>query len=507
MEGTLGDRRGHTGTDGHTREPDVPSLRGDNPLSPAVPGDTGSGTATDGDTRGQEGTRGDRQGHRGDSTASGGDTVAAGGCAWVTAPRDRAALEGTGRGGRRRLCHPPAVPLSPAVSLPSPSLGTERTPRPRDPPGDTEPDGDKVCAVCGDRANGYHFHVMSCEGCKGFFRRSVIKGVRFTCPLARRCPVTKAKRRQCQACRLQKCLDVGMRRDMIMSEEALRRRRELRGQRGQLGGQRGQLGGLTGEQQELIELLIAAHQRTFDSSFSQFMHCWPAVRLFVPGPPAPAVPTGLSLSLSPSPSPSPCEEAPPDVLSLLPQFADLSTFMIQQVIKFAKEIPVFRSLSLDTQISLLKGATLGICQIRFNTVFNADTKAWECGQRCYTIRDGALAGFQQVYLEPLLKFHESLRRLRLHEAEYALLQAMLLFSPDNAGIAQRDVVDHFQEKVALTLKSYIDHQHPPCEGRFLYAKLLLLLTELQTLKVENTRQILHIQDLSAMTPLLSEIIS
>ncbi|KAM7028830.1 nuclear receptor subfamily 1 group I member 3 [Acridotheres tristis] len=388
-----------------------------------------------------------------------------------------------------------------AVSLPSPP-DTESTPRPRDPPGDTEPDGDKVCAVCGDRASGYHFHVMSCEGCKGFFRRSVIKGVRFTCPLARRCPVTKAKRRQCQACRLQKCLDVGMRRDMIMSEEALRRRRELRGQRGQPGGQRGQRGqraGLTGEQQELIELLMAAHQRTFDSSFSQFMHCWPAVRLLVPSPPGADVPSGLSLS--------PREDALPDVVSLLPQFADLSTFMIQQVIKFAKEIPVFRSLSLDTQISLLKGATLGICQIRFNTVFNADTKAWECGQRCYTIRDGALAGFQQVYLEPLLKFHESLRRLRLHEAEYALLQAMLLFSPDHAGIAQRDVIDRFQEKVALTLKSYIDHQHPPGEGRFLYAKLLLLLTELQTLKVENTRQILHVTDLSAMTPLLSEIIS
>lgn len=47
----------------------------------------------------------------------------------------------------------------------------------------------------------------------------------------------------------------------------------------------------------------------------------------------------------------------------------------------------------------------------------------------------------------------------------------------------------------------------PPPTRFLYAKLLLLLTELQTLKVENTRQILHIQDLSSMTPLLSEIIS
>lgn len=48
----------------------------------------------------------------------------------------------------------------------------------------------------------------------------------------------------------------------------------------------------------------------------------------------------------------------------------------------------------------------------------------------------------------------------------------------------------------------------PC--RFLYAKLLLLLTELRTLKVENMRQILHIhryQDLTSMTPLLTEIIS
>lgn len=39
------------------------------------------------------------------------------------------------------------------------------------------------------------------------------------------------------------------------------------------------------------------------------------------------------------------------------------------------------------------------------------------------------AGFQQIYLEPLLKFHISLKKLRLHEAEYVLLVAMLLFSP------------------------------------------------------------------------------
>ncbi|XP_030329832.1 nuclear receptor subfamily 1 group I member 3 isoform X3 [Strigops habroptila] len=366
---------------------------------------------------------------------------------------------------------------------------------------DTEPVEEKVCAVCGDRATGYHFHVMTCEGCKGFFRRSINKGVRFTCPFARSCPVTKSKRRQCQACRLQKCLDVGMRKDMIMSEEALRRRRALRRQRRLA---RAEPGGLSAEQQELIAILIAAHQHTFDSTFSQFTHYRPAVRLYIPSPrpqspPEPGAPPAWPEGAD--------EDVLPDVFSMLPHFADLSTFMIQQVINFAKEIPAFRSLPIDDQITLLKGATLEICQIQFNTVFNTETNAWECGQHCYTIRDGALAGFQQIYLEPLLKFHISLKKLQLHEAEYVLLQALLLFSPYHIGITQRDSIDQFQEKVALTLKSYIDHQHPMPQGRFLYAKLLLLLTELQTLKVENTRQILHIQDLSSMTPLLSEIIS
>ncbi|NXD88630.1 NR1I3 protein, partial [Halcyon senegalensis] len=198
---------------------------------------------------------------------------------------------------------------------------------------DAERGEEKVCAVCGDRATGYHFHVMTCEGCKGFFRRSVIKGVQFTCPFTQSCPVTKAKRRQCQACRLQKCLDMGMRKDMIMSEEALRQRRALRGQRRLA---REQPGGLTAEQQELIAILIAAHQRTFDSSFSQFTHYRPAVRLCVPSPvpQSPAEP-GVTDCLD--------EDVLPDVFSMLPHFADLSTFMIQQVINFAKEIPAFRS--------------------------------------------------------------------------------------------------------------------------------------------------------------------
>ncbi|XP_048367588.1 nuclear receptor subfamily 1 group I member 3 isoform X2 [Sphaerodactylus townsendi] len=386
--------------------------------------------------------------------------------------------------------------------------------------GDGDTDGEeKICAVCGDRASGYHFHVMTCEGCKGFFRRTIIKGVQFTCPFNRSCTITKAKRRQCQACRFQKCLDAGMRKDMIMSEKALQLRRAVRQQKQHpelsppVGLEPPEEPRLTTEQEQLIEILMEAHKKHFDSSFSQFIHYQPPVRLYIHGPKSwspqdPAAPPHCPLGTQDHLESYP-EEVLPDVFSLLPLFADLSTFMIQQVIQFAKAIPTF-SLLIEDQISLLKGATLEICQIRFNTVFNEETNAWECGQHCYTIQDGALSGFQQVYLEPLLKFHISLKKLRLHEAEYVLLQALVLFYPDHVDVTQRDQIDQTQEKIALTLKNYIDQRHPLPEGRFLYAKLLLLLAELRTLKVENTRQILHIdhnKNFTSMTPLLSEIIS
>nr|AHB08895.1 constitutive androstane receptor protein variant 5 [Sus scrofa] len=77
--------------------------------------------------------------------------------------------------------------------------------------GEDEP---RNCAVCGDRATGYHFHALTCEGCKGFFRRTVNKSTSLICPFAGSCKVNKAQRRHCPACRLQKCLDAGMKKDM-----------------------------------------------------------------------------------------------------------------------------------------------------------------------------------------------------------------------------------------------------------------------------------------------------
>ena len=58
---------------------------------------------------------------------------------------------------------------------------------------------------------GRHYGAISCEGCKGFFKRSIRKQLGYACRGTRDCPVTKLHRNRCQYCRLQKCLSVGMR--------------------------------------------------------------------------------------------------------------------------------------------------------------------------------------------------------------------------------------------------------------------------------------------------------
>ena len=59
----------------------------------------------------------------------------------------------------------------------------------------------KICVVCNDRATGYHFNAMTCEGCKGFFRRTIKNSRKFVCSYNNSCIVTRQNRRQCQACR------------------------------------------------------------------------------------------------------------------------------------------------------------------------------------------------------------------------------------------------------------------------------------------------------------------
>uniref|UniRef100_A0A336N2E5 CSON009267 protein n=1 Tax=Culicoides sonorensis TaxID=179676 RepID=A0A336N2E5_CULSO len=75
------------------------------------------------------------------------------------------------------------------------------------------PDEDEqplVCMICEDKATGLHYGIITCEGCKGFFKRTVQNRRVYTCVADGTCEITKAQRNRCQYCRFKKCIEQGM---------------------------------------------------------------------------------------------------------------------------------------------------------------------------------------------------------------------------------------------------------------------------------------------------------
>ncbi|XP_011818730.1 PREDICTED: oxysterols receptor LXR-alpha isoform X4 [Colobus angolensis palliatus] len=137
--------------------------------------------------------------------------------------------------------------------------------------------GNELCSVCGDKASGFHYNVLSCEGCKGFFRRSVIKGAHYVCHSGGHCPMDTYMRRKCQECRLRKCRQAGMREECVLSEEQIRLKKLKRQEEEQAhavslppraSSPPQILPQLSPEQLGMIEKLVAAQQQCNRRSFS-----------------------------------------------------------------------------------------------------------------------------------------------------------------------------------------------------------------------------------------------
>ena len=78
----------------------------------------------------------------------------------------------------------------------------------------------EICRVCGDTAVWFHYNALTCDRCKFFFRRSVIKNAVYECKYDNSCELdmNRTMRRKCQKCRLKKCLSVGMIADCVIPE-------------------------------------------------------------------------------------------------------------------------------------------------------------------------------------------------------------------------------------------------------------------------------------------------
>ncbi|XP_057193371.1 vitamin D3 receptor B [Triplophysa rosa] len=396
----------------------------------------------------------------------------------------------------------------------------------------------RICGVCGDKATGFHFNAMTCEGCKGFFRRSMKRKASFTCPFNGSCTITKDNRRHCQACRLKRCLDIGMMKEFILTDEEVQRKKELIQRRKEEEAQKeAQKPRLTEEQRNIISTLVEAHHKTYDDSYSDFSRFRPPVR---EGPVTRSASRAASLhslsdassdSFSHSPesgdrkmnlsnlfmmyqeqglSSSPdSKEEEGSGLSMLPHLADLVSYSIQKVIGFAKMIPGFRDLTAEDQIALLKSSAIEVIMLRSNQSFSLEDMSWSCGgpDFKYCVNDVTKAGHTLELLEPLVKFQVGLKKLNLQEEEHVLLMAICLLSPDRPGVQDHERVEALQDKLSEVLQAYIRAHHSG--GHLVYAKMIQKLADLRSLNEEHSKQYrsLSFQPEHSMqlTPLVLEV--
>lgn len=405
-------------------------------------------------------------------------------------------------------------------------------------PGDFDRNVPRICGVCGDRATGFHFNAMTCEGCKGFFRRSMKRKALFTCPFSGDCRITKDNRRHCQACRLKRCVDIGMMKEFILTDEEVQRKREMILKRKEEEALKDSLRPkLSEEQQRIISILLEAHHKTYDPTYADFDHFRPPVRqtegagnhLFRHTPSFSGdsssscsdhfatcadmmEPTCFSnLDLSEEDPDDPSVTLDLSQLSMLPHLADLVSYSIQKVIGFAKMIPGFRDLTSDDQIVLLKSSAIEVIMLRSNESFTMDDMSWTCGNQDYKYRvtDVTKAGHSMELIEPLIKFQVGLKKLNLHEEEHVLLMAICIVSPDRPGVQDAALIEAIQDRLSNTLQTYIRCRHPPPGSHQLYAKMIQKLADLRSLNEEHSKQYrsLSFQPECSMklTPLVLEV--
>uniref|UniRef100_A0A8C2G0J4 RAR-related orphan receptor C b n=1 Tax=Cyprinus carpio TaxID=7962 RepID=A0A8C2G0J4_CYPCA len=364
------------------------------------------------------------------------------------------------------------------------------------------------CKICGDKSSGIHYGVITCEGCKGFFRRSQQNNAMYSCSRQRNCQIDRTNRNRCQHCRLQKCLALGMSRDAVKFGRMSKKQRDslyAEVQRHQ------QL-----SRDDLDDIATLPDGLLFDLPLTPEEageYC--SLEMLGGGGGSGSAGSGSSSNQS-SPEPSAVDLAEvkheysllthsflgslPDNCSLhdieritqnvvkshletcqysteelkkltwnlytpeetrsfqlksaewmWQQCALHITNAIQYVVEFAKRISGFMDLCQNDQIILLKAGCLEILLIRMCRAYNSSNNTM--------FFDGKFASpqlFKALGCDDLVnavfELAKSLSRLQLSEEEMALFSAAVLLAPDRPWLTESQQVQKLQEKVYVALQ-------------------------------------------------------
>ncbi|CAB3250081.1 unnamed protein product [Arctia plantaginis] len=349
-------------------------------------------------------------------------------------------------------------------------------------PGVAPPDGpghraapsspSQLCAVCGDTAACQHYGVRTCEGCKGFFKRTVQKGSKYVCLAEKSCPVDKRRRNRCQFCRFQKCLNVGMVKEVVRTDS--------------LKGRRGRLPSKPKCPQEsppsppisLITALVRAH---VDTS-----------------------PDFANLDYSQYREPNPMEHPMSD-LEVIQQFYTLLTTSIDMIKIFADKVPGYVELCPEDREQLFASARLELFVLRLAyRTRPEDTKLTFC--------NGVVLDKRQCqrsfgdWLHAVLDFSNTLHSMDIDISTFACLCALTLIT-ERHGLKEPHRVEQLQMRIIGCLRAHMPGGGTTSGGAPHFSRVLGALPELRSLSVQGLQRIfyLKLEDLVPAPPFIENM--
>ncbi|XP_064596042.1 probable nuclear hormone receptor HR3 isoform X2 [Liolophura sinensis] len=371
------------------------------------------------------------------------------------------------------------------------------------------------CKVCGDKSSGVHYGVITCEGCKGFFRRSQAGPVNYQCPRNKNCLIDRVNRNRCQYCRLQKCIALGMSRDAVKFGRMSKKQRERVEDEVNMVKQ-GQLNGYAPTSPAPTHYThlpnnVNNNNNNQYSTFTDTQYQYPAngVTSYPSPTPQEYLPAGADVNtytVAPAPHPVALVKAV-DVMDhgtfgkaiaeahirtylytedqvqqmrhqpvsqeqitayksmthrqLWQEVADKVTLAVQQIIEFAKMVPGFMDLSQDDQIMLLKAGSFELALIRLVQAYDAPSNSVIFGNSFVPLDAfTSLNEEERRLMDSIFIFAKEMQMLELTETELALLSALILITGDRPGLKEVVDIQKLRDKITSSLKMEIGLNHP-----------------------------------------------
>uniref|UniRef100_A0A8C5HGU3 Peroxisome proliferator-activated receptor gamma n=1 Tax=Gouania willdenowi TaxID=441366 RepID=A0A8C5HGU3_GOUWI len=357
------------------------------------------------------------------------------------------------------------------------------------------------CRVCGDKASGFHYGVHACEGCKGFFRRTIrLKLVYDHCDL--HCRIHKKSRNKCQYCRFQKCLHVGM------SHNAIRFGRMPQAEKEKL------LAEFSSDMEHMhpeAADLRALARHLYEAYLKYFPLTKAKARAILSGKTGDNVPFVIHdmKSLMEGDQLINCRQTPNDTAELrfFQSCQSRSAEAVREVTEFAKSIPGFINLDLNDQVTLLKYGVIEVLIIMMSPLMNKDGTLMSYGHIFMTreFLKSLRKPFCQM-MEPKFEFSVKFNTLELDDSDMALFLAVIILSGDRPGLLNVKPIEQLQETVLHSLELQLKLNHP--DSLQLFAKLLQKMTDLRQIVTDHVHliQLLKKSEVDmCLHPLLQEI--